>query len=199
MHCEAERMARIERREHRRRVRDRERGVVGDPPAGPVRAVAACRDGRCEGVELTNVPSFADSLDARLEGEGLGSLTVDVAFGGMWYAIADAAELGFELEPSEARDLSEAGEVIRLAAREQLPCVHPENDEIAGVSIAHLSAMQITDLAEWVGGLAEPSVAPLPQGVGRAPRQLCASARVRVGRRVRSIVVLHMRRRRGCG
>ena len=53
----------------------------------------------------TNVPCFADRLDAPLEVDGLGTLTVDVAFGGMWYAIADAAALGFALEPSEAREL----------------------------------------------------------------------------------------------
>src|SRR5690242_6253245 len=110
-----------------------------EAPAGVVEVTARCTDGRCESVELTNVPSFADRLDATLEVEGFGTLTVDVAFGGMWYAIADAAALGFELEPAEARELCEAGERIRAAAREQLPCVHPENPEIAGVSIVELA------------------------------------------------------------
>ena len=57
----------------------------------------------------------------------------------MWYAIADAAALGFAIEPDEARDLSLAGERIRAAAREQLPCVHPENPDIAGVSIVQIA------------------------------------------------------------
>jgi len=110
-----------------------------EAPAGVVEVRAACRDGRCESVELTNVPCFADRLDAPLEVDGLGTLNVDVAFGGMWYAIADAHALGFALEPAEARDLSLAGERIRAAAREQLPCAHPENPEIAGVSIVELA------------------------------------------------------------
>ena len=110
-----------------------------EAPAGVVEVRAACRDGRCESVELTNVPCFADRLDAPLEVDGLGTLVVDVAFGGMWYAIADAHALGFALEPAEARDLSLAGERIRAAAREQLPCAHPENPEIAGVSIVELA------------------------------------------------------------
>src|SRR5512140_1291974 len=59
-----------------------------EAPAGVVEVRAACRDGRCESVELTNVPCFADRLDAALEVDGLGTLAVDVAFGGMWYAIA---------------------------------------------------------------------------------------------------------------
>src|SRR5919199_6408951 len=91
-----------------------------EAPAGPVEVRATCRDGKCESVELTNVPCFVAHLDAPLEVAGIGALTADVAFGGMWYAIVDAADLGFALEPSEARDLCNAGELIRRAAREQL-------------------------------------------------------------------------------
>ncbi len=110
-----------------------------EAPAGVVEVTARCTDGRCESVELTNVPSFADRLDAPLEVEGLGTIAVDLAFGGMWYAIADASALGFTLEPDEARELSRVGELIRIASREQLPCAHPENPEIAGVSIVEIA------------------------------------------------------------
>ena len=110
-----------------------------EAPAGVVEVTARCTDGRCESVELTNVPSFADRLDAPLEVEGLGTIAVDLAFGGMWYAIADASALGFTLEPDEARELSRVGELIRIASREQLPCTHPENPEIAGVSIVEIA------------------------------------------------------------
>ncbi|MBD0339170.1 MAG: proline racemase family protein [Thermoleophilia bacterium] len=120
-------------------MREPETTLRLEAPAGVVEVRASCRDGRCESVELTNVPCFADRLDAPLEVEGLGTLTVDVAFGGMWYAIADAAPLGFAVEPSEARELARVGERIREAAREQLRCAHPENPEIAGVSIVQLA------------------------------------------------------------
>src|SRR3954454_14573893 len=110
-----------------------------EAPAGVVEVRCACSDGRVESVELTNVPSYATHLDATLEVAGLGTLTVDVAFGGMWYAIADAAALGYELVPAEARDLWAAGERIRVAAREQLTCVHPENPDVAGVSIVQIA------------------------------------------------------------
>src|SRR3954470_9470186 len=116
-------------------MREPETTLRLEAPAGVVEVSAACRDGRCESVELTNVPCFADRLAAPLEVEGIGTIEVDVAFGGMWYAIADAQELGFALEPEEARELSRVGELIRVAARAQLPCAHPENAEIAGVSI----------------------------------------------------------------
>ena len=101
-------------------LREPETTLRLEAPGGLVEVRAACRDGRVESVELTNVPSYATHLDAALEVSGVGTLTVDVAFGGMWYAIADASALGFELVPHEARDLCAAGEAIRVAAREQL-------------------------------------------------------------------------------
>jgi proline racemase len=134
-----------------------------EAPAGVVEVRAACSDGRCESVEITNVPCFADRLDAELEVEGLGSLTVDVAFGGMWYAIADSVALGFALEPSEARDLSLTGERIREAAREQLPCVHPENPEIAGVSI-----VQIAEPWQGIGAVSRNAVVVAPGRLDRS-------------------------------
>jgi len=134
-----------------------------EAPAGVVDVRAACRDGKCESVELTNVPCFADRLDAPLEVEGLGTLTVDVAFGGMWYAIADAAALGFSLEPEEARELSLTGERIREAAREQLPCTHPENPEIAGVSI-----VQIAEPWRGVGEVSRNAVVVAPGRLDRS-------------------------------
>jgi proline racemase len=120
-------------------MREPETVVVMDTPAGPVRAVASCRDGRCEGVEFSNVPCFADRLDASLEVEGFGSVAADIAYGGMFYAIVDATKLGFAVTADEARDLAVLGERVRLAARAQLNVAHPENAEIGGISIAQLT------------------------------------------------------------
>jgi proline racemase len=144
-----------------------------EAPAGVVEVRASCRDGKCESVELTNVPCFAAHLGAQLEVEGVGTITVDVAFGGMWYAIADARELGFALEPGEARELSETGELIRLAAREQLPCVHPENEAIAGVSI-----VQIAEPWRGVGQTSKNAVVVAPGRLDRSATGTGLSARM---------------------
>jgi proline racemase len=154
-------------------MREPETTLRLEAPAGVVDVRAACRDGRCESVELTNVPCFADRLDAPLEVEGLGTLSVDVAFGGMWYAIADAAALGFALEPTEARELSLAGERIRAAAREQLPCAHPENAEIAGVSI-----VQIAEPWQGVGAVSRNAVVVAPGRLDRSATGTGLSARM---------------------
>jgi proline racemase len=144
-----------------------------EAPAGVVEIRAACRDGGCESVEITNVPCFVDRLDASLEVDGLGTLIVDVAFGGMWYAIADAAALGFTLEPSEARELCAVGERIRVAAREQLPCAHPENPDIAGVSI-----VQIAEPWRGIGETSKNAVVIAPGRLDRSATGTGLSARM---------------------
>lgn len=101
------------------KMREPETVVRLEAPAGVVEVRAACRDGRVESVEFTNVPAFAVAIDAPLDVDGR-TLTVDVAFGGMFYAIADAAALGFSLTPGEARELCDVGERVRVAAKEQL-------------------------------------------------------------------------------
>ncbi|EQC0147959.1 proline racemase family protein, partial [Pseudomonas aeruginosa] len=59
-----------------------------EAPGGLIEARAECRDGKAERVEIRNVPSFADRLDAWIEVEGLGSLQVDTAYGGDSFVIA---------------------------------------------------------------------------------------------------------------
>lgn len=154
-------------------MREPETTLRLEAPAGVVEITAVCKDGRCESVELLNVACFADRLDADLEVADLGTLTVDVAFGGMWYAIADAQALGFALEPSEARELSAVGELIRAAAREQLPCAHPENPEIAGVSI-----VQIAEPWRGVGAVSKNAVVVAPGRLDRSATGTGLSARM---------------------
>jgi proline racemase len=154
-------------------MREPETTLRLEAPAGVVQVRATCREGKCESVELTNVPCFADRLDAQLEIDGLGTIAVDVAFGGMWYAIADAHALGFELVPAEARDLSRVGEQIRVAAREQLPCVHPENSEIAGVSI-----VEIAEPWRGVGAVSKNAVVVAPGRLDRSATGTGLSARM---------------------
>jgi proline racemase len=109
-----------------------------DTPAGPVRATSECREGRCAAVSFANVPCFAMLLDASLEVPGVGTVVADIAYGGMIYALVDATRLGFAVTEDEARDLAVLGERVRLAARAQLDVRHPENPDIAGVSIVQL-------------------------------------------------------------
>ena len=101
-----------------------------DMPAGLVEVQAECAEGRCKRIIFRNVPSFVMHRDARVEVPGIGTLRVDVAYGGMIYCIVEAADVGFTLSRDEARDLVSVGEAIKASAAEQLPSVHPENPDI---------------------------------------------------------------------
>ena len=110
-----------------------------EAPAGLIRVRAECRNGKVTQVTFRNVPAFAVHLDAVVDVPTLGRVTVDVAWGGMFYVIADAAPFGLSLTPGEGRTIARIGELIKAAAREQLPVVHPENPDIRDVTIAQLS------------------------------------------------------------
>jgi proline racemase len=101
-----------------------------DTPAGLVRVEAECGGGKCRRVSFRNVPSFVLHSQKTVDVPGLGSVVVDVAYGGMMYVIVSAEDLGFSLARSEARRLVETGERIKLAAAGQLPSVHPSNPGI---------------------------------------------------------------------
>src|SRR5207244_6332959 len=83
--------------------------------------------------------------------------------------------LSFALMPSEAQDLSRAGELIRHAAREQLPCVHPENREISGVSV-----VQIAEPWRGVGAVTRNAVVVAPGRLDRSATGTGLSARMAV-------------------
>ena len=109
-----------------------------EAPAGLIRIRADCRDGKVTGVTFRNVPAFATHLDAIVEVPHLGTVTVDVAYGGMFYVIASAAAFGLRLVPDEGADIVRITEMIKAAASEQLPVVHPEHPGFAGITIGQL-------------------------------------------------------------
>jgi len=111
-----------------------------EAPAGLIRIRAEVQDGKARSITFESVPAFAVHLDATVEVPTIGSVQVDVAWGGMFYALVDAAALGFALTPDEGRDIVRQGEMVKTAAREQLPIYHPEMPEIAGISIIELTA-----------------------------------------------------------
>jgi len=111
-----------------------------EAPAGLIDVVATCANGKVTGVTFQNRPAFAAYLDTEIDVPTLGRIVVDVAYGGMWYVIVDASQVGLEIVPAKGADIVRLGELIKAAAREQLPAVHPENPDIAGISILEFTA-----------------------------------------------------------
>lgn len=150
--------------------------LVLEPPGGLVEVEASCRDGKVEKVRVRNVPSFADKLDASIEVEGLGTLTVDTAYGGDSFVIVDAYALGFSLTPDEALDIAQTGMRITAAADEQLGFDHPAADW------NHISFCQMAASVEIIDGLktGRNAVAIRPGKLDRSPCGTGCSARMAV-------------------
>ena len=110
-----------------------------ESPAGLIEIEAEVSDGRVTSVTFLNVPAFAVHIDQVIDVPHLGKVTVDVAWGGMFYVIADAESLGLKLEPGQAGKIARVGEMIKAAAAEQLPCAHPEQPDVTGVTIGVIS------------------------------------------------------------
>jgi proline racemase len=158
-------------------MREPETVVMLDTPGGLVRVTATCRNGKCELVTFRNVPSFVFALDRPVEVERLGTVKVDVAYGGMIYAIVDAAALGFAIARSEARDLVAVGERIKAAAAEQVPAVHPENPEIHTIN----QTLFAGPLSDQLGGkTARNAVIVSPGRIDRSPCGTGTCARLAV-------------------
>jgi len=158
-----------------------------EAPGGLVEIVADCKNGKAERITVTNLPSFADQLDATIEVEGLGTLKVDTAYGGDSFVIVDAAALGFSLEASEARDLAETGMRITRAANGQLGFTHPLNPDWD-----HISFCAFAGPVEGKGGALQSrsAVAIQPGKIDRSPTGTAVSAR---------LAVLHARGRMAVG
>lgn len=120
-----------------------------EAPAGLIRIKADCHNGKVKAVTFRNVPAFAAHLDAVIDVPHLGKVTVDVGWGGMFYVIADVRQFkGLELIPEHGGEITRVSSMIRQAAAEQLPVVHPDYPGV-GITISQLSGPANDPRADW--------------------------------------------------
>lgn len=150
--------------------------MVLEPPGGLIEVEAECHNGKAERIRVRNVASFADKLDAKLEVTGVGTLTVDTAYGGDSFVLVEAASVGLELKPEHAKDIAALGMRITAAANEQLGFRHPTNDW------GHISFCQMTDPVSVKDGVmwGKNAVAIRPGKIDRSPCGTGCSARMAV-------------------
>lgn len=105
-----------------------------ETPAGLVKIEYNQEGQKVKSVKLTNIPSFLHSENLEVECPGLGNLKVDVAYGGNFYAIVDPQPNFSGIENYTASDLIRWSPVIRQRLNEKYRFVHPENENINGLS-----------------------------------------------------------------
>lgn len=116
------------------KMKEPETVVRLDTAAGLVTATATCRDGKCERVRLAMNPSYAHDLDVAVEVDGIGKVKVDIAFGGIFYALIDPRQLGLKINPDQARALVQAGIATHRALNKKVKVEHPENPGLNGIA-----------------------------------------------------------------
>lgn len=156
-------------------MQEPETHMVLEAPGGLVKVRAECSNGKAQRIFVQNLPSFADKLQVPLEVEGLGTITVDTAYGGDSFVVVDARALGFEIIESEAKDIARLGVRITDAANTQLGFCHPENPEWDHISFcAFCGPLTPTD----TGLTGKSAVAIQPGKVDRSPTGTAVSARM---------------------
>jgi proline racemase len=113
----------------------REEGkLVIEAPAGRI-DVTYVRDGQfIEQVRLFNIASYLHARDVALDIPGLGNLTVDIAYGGNFYAIIEPQANWPGLDATSVDTLVRLSPLVRRAAQEKISPVHPADARIGGVS-----------------------------------------------------------------
>lgn len=148
-----------------------------EAPGGLVKATAQCANGKAQNIQIQNVPSFADKLDVSLELEGIGTLTVDTAYGGDSFVLVDASAMGFDLVPDEAGALAKMGAKIIKAANKQLSFSHPTNPDWSHISFCQFTNPLITEDGILTG---KNTVAIEPGKLDRSPCGTGSCARMAV-------------------
>lgn len=105
-----------------------------DTAAGLITATAECENGSCKAVSFDNVPAFVYALDTEIEVSGVGKVLVDIAYGGQWYAVAQAKDLGVTVDKSCGNQLIKLGKLIKRAVLDVCTPAHPENPAIKGIN-----------------------------------------------------------------
>ncbi len=128
------------------------------------------------------MPSFVEHLGHPLHVDGLGTIRVDVAYGGDYFCLVDAAACGFAIKPAEARDMVALGRQIKRAARQQIKVRHPTIPDLREISFVMFCAPGAGDLAPRNGNVIHPGrLDRSPCGTGSAARLAVMHAKGEIG------------------
>jgi len=104
-----------------------------ETPAGRVDVEYTLGGEYVESITLFNVASYLHSADVVVDVPGVGQLTVDIAYGGNFYAVVEPQQYWAGFEGQSTADIVGLSVKLRAALAEICNPLHPENDRISGV------------------------------------------------------------------
>ena len=147
-------------------------------PCGPVAVRTEMNGDNAGAVGFESVPAFAHSLDLTVDVEGYGPVSCDIAYGGAFYAVADAGRFGLEVPGSPVADLVRAANALSGAVSERVELAHPDAGDLG-----YLYGSILTDgrddepVSANVCVFADSQVDRSPTGSGVTARMALAHAR----------------------
>ena len=105
-----------------------------ETPAGLVKIEYKLKNNKVKSVKLTNIPSYLAAENLTIDCPVLGELTVDVAYGGNFYAIIDPQKNFKGIQDYTTNQLIPWSREIRDKMNELYTFEHPENNKISGLS-----------------------------------------------------------------
>jgi proline racemase len=99
-------------------------------PCGTVRVTCRVEGGRVISTAFDSVPAFLSHRDVALAVDGLGTVCLDIAYGGAFYAVLPSSTLGLDFFRTPIADLVRAASAITDAVRASVPVTHPEAEDL---------------------------------------------------------------------
>jgi proline racemase len=156
-----------------------------DSPAGFIEAFVQWDGHKVGTVRFRNVPSFLYKREVMIETPSFGKLTVDIAFGGAFYAYLSGEEVGLQIHPDNYRQLIQLGDEVKKAVMSVTNVQHPLESELNQLygTIIDGTPRDLTSTQANVCVFADREVDRSPTGTGTAGRvaQLYARGKLKLG------------------
>jgi len=156
-----------------------------ETPAGLVQVSYKQEQGKVKSVKLINVPSFLYKEKLEVECPDLGLLTVDVAYGGNFYAIVDPQKNFKGIQNHTAGELISWSPVVRKRLNESHEFIHPEDSNISGLTHLLWTGDTISDEATARNAVfyGDKAIDRSPCGTGTSARmaQWAAKGKLKTG------------------
>ncbi len=144
-----------------------------DTPAGVVKVKAEVEDYQVKDVYFENVPSFVFAKDVQVDVPELGKVTLDISYGGNFFAIVKAADVGLQVNPESAKEIVRKGNLIKDAVNAQVEVYHPENEFMNEVT-----HVEFSDVPSVEGADKRNAVVIIPGSIDRSPCGTGTSAKL---------------------
>ncbi|AZR74638.1 proline racemase [Anoxybacter fermentans] len=109
-----------------------------EAPAGLIKARVKVENGKAKEVSIINVPSFLYKKDVEIDLPEVGKITLDISFGGSFFAIVNAKDLGVKVDTANIEILTKLGLKIKDIVNKTVKVQHPEKKHIRSVDLVEI-------------------------------------------------------------